>query len=96
MAAITPMVPDAIKRLPQQPSVAFSYDCPGVGPFSVVIRREGEQLWVSIDPGTAAAAAAAPPPPPPPPPAPAPPKAEPELVIETTSVSATVAANAAT
>ena len=95
MAAIMPMVPDAIKRLPQQPSVAFSYDCAGVGPFSVVIRREGEQLWVSIDPGTAAAAAAAPPPPPPsPPPAPAPPKAEPELVIETTSVSATVAANA--
>ena len=51
-----PMVPDAIKRLPQQPSVAFNYDCAGVGPFSVVIRREGEQLWVSIDPGTAAAA----------------------------------------
>jgi twitching motility protein PilT len=95
MAAIVSMVPDAIKRLPQQPSVAFNYDCAGVGPFSVVIRREGEQLWVSIDPGTCAPEAAAPPPPPPPPPpAPAPPKAEPELVIETTSVSATVAANA--
>ncbi len=93
MAAIMPMVPDAIKRLPQQPSVAFNYDCAGVGPFSVVIRREGEQLWVSIDPGTCAPEAAAPPPPPPPPP-PAPPKVEPELVIETTSVSATVAANA--
>ena len=92
MAAIMPMVPDAIKRLPQQPSVAFSYDCAGVGPFSVVIRREGEQLWVSIDPGTATRCGRAPPPPPPP--APAPPKAEPELVIETTSVSATVAANA--
>src|SRR6266576_3293018 len=82
MAAIVTMVPDAIKRLPQQPSVAFSYDCSGVGSFNVVIRREGEQLWVSIDPGTAAPAAAAPPAPPPPPP----PKAEPELVIETTSV----------
>ncbi len=88
MAAIMPMVPDAIKRLPQQPSVAFSYDCAGVGPFSVVIRREGEQLWVSIDPGTATPEAAAPSPPT------APLKAEPEPVIETTSVNATVAANA--
>src|SRR5207247_4050479 len=55
MAAIVSMVPDAIKRLPPQPSVAFNYDCAGVGTFSVAIRREGEQLWVSIDPATATA-----------------------------------------
>jgi len=88
-AAIAPMVPDAIKRLPQQPSVAFNYDCPGVGLFNVLIRREGDKMWVSIDPGTAPVVAAAPPPPPPPP---APP-AEPELIIETTSVSAVIEAN---
>ena len=58
MAAIMPMIPETIKRLPQQPSVAFNYDCDGVGPFNVVIRREGEQLWVSIDPGPTRAAAA--------------------------------------
>ncbi len=101
MAAVAPMIPDAIKRLPQQPSVAFNYDCAGVGMFSIAIRREGDKMWVSIDPGTVTPAAApppppppvaaAPPPPPPPPPAPAP---EPELVIETTSVSAVVEANA--
>src|SRR5438093_4684756 len=89
-AAIAPMVPDAIKRLPQQPSVAFNYDCAGVGLFNVLIRREGDKMWVSIDPGTVPVVAAAPPPPPPPPPAP---PAEPELIIETTSVSAVIEAN---
>jgi twitching motility protein PilT len=88
-AAIAPMVPDTIKRLPQQPSVAFNYDCAGVGLFNVLIRREGDKMWVSIDPGTAPVVAAAPPPPPPPPP----PPAEPELIIETTSVSAVIEAN---
>jgi hypothetical protein len=93
MAAVTPMIPETIKRLPQQPSVAFNYECDGVGLFNVVMRREGQQLWVTIDPGaadvprSAPPVAAAPPPPPPPPPA------EPELIIETTSVSAVIDAN---
>jgi twitching motility protein PilT len=78
MAAIAPMVPDAIKRLPQPPSVNFNYDCGGVGVFTVAIRRDGEKVSVSIDPGDAA---------------PQPMKSEPELIIETTSVSAVVAAN---
>src|SRR3954471_13533618 len=42
-AAIAPMLPDAIRRLPQQPSVAFNYDCAGVGVFNVVVRREGDK-----------------------------------------------------
>jgi len=88
-AAIAPIVPDTIKRLPPQPSVAFNYDCEGVGLFNILIRREGDKIWVSIDPGAAPPVAAAPPPPPPPPP-PAPTPPEPELIIETTSVSAVV------
>jgi twitching motility protein PilT len=96
MAAIAPMVPDAIKRLPQAPSVNFNYDCPGVGVFTVAIRRDGEKVSVSIDPGDDAAAPAdltrsaphteAKP-------TPQPTKFEPELIVETTSVSAVVAAN---
>ncbi len=93
-AAIAPIVPDTIKRLPPQPSVAFNYDCEGVGLFNILIRREGDKIWVSIDPGSAPPVAAAPPPPPPSPPPPPPPPAptppEPELIIETTSVSAVV------
>ena len=91
MAAIAPAIPDAIRRLPQQPSVAFNYDCAGVGLFNVVIRREGDKTSVFIDrdsadtPSSAPAAAV-------PPPSPAP-RAEPELIIETTSVSAVVDAN---
>ena len=95
LAAIAPMVPDAIKRLPQTPSVNFNYDCPGVGVFTVALRRDGEKVSVSIDPDADAAApadlrrsaphveATS---------APLPAKAEPELIIETTSVSAVVAA----
>jgi twitching motility protein PilT len=86
MAAIAPTVPDAIKRLPQTPSVNFNYDCAGVGAFTVAIRRDGEKVSVSIDPGDSAPAAnltrSAPQP-----------KSEPELIVETTSVSAVVAAN---
>ena len=63
-AAISTMIPETIKRLPPQPSVAFNYDCAGVGVFNVQIRREGDKMWVSIDPGGAAPVAAAPPPPP--------------------------------
>jgi len=100
MSAVSPMIPETIKRLPQQPMVAFSYECDGVGAFDVLIRRDGQQLWVTIDPriepetpaepeimsgGMAVAYT-------PPPPAPAAP-AEPELVIETTSVSAVIDAN---
>src|SRR5258705_2018964 len=90
-AAIAPIVPDAIKRLPHQPSVAFTYDCAGVGLFTVAIRRDGDKMWVSIDPGAAPVVSATPPAPPSPP-APALP-AEPELIIETTSVSAVIEAN---
>jgi twitching motility protein PilT len=95
MAAIAPTVPDAIKRLPQTPSVNFNYDCAGVGAFTVAIRRDGEKVSVSIDPGDSAPAAdltrSAPhidrkP-------SPQPTKSEPELIVETTSVSAVVAAN---
>src|SRR5262245_15885327 len=81
LAAVGPMVPDAIKRMPQTPSVTFNYDCAGVGMFNVALRRDGERVSVSIDPGDAAA------------PAPEPTKSEPELVIETTSVGAVIAAN---
>jgi twitching motility protein PilT len=88
MAAIAPMVPEAIKRLPQTPSVNFNYDCAGVGVFTVAIRRDGEKVSVSIDPGgdTTAPDLKTP--------ASPPTKSEPELIVETTSVSAVVAANA--
>ena len=88
MAAITPMIPETLKRLPQQPSVAFNYDCAGVGMFAVAIRRDGDRVMVSIDPGGPAVAAA---PPPPKPPAP---QAEPQFIVETTSVSAVIDASA--
>src|SRR5262245_27334209 len=95
MAAITPMIPDAIRRLPQTPSVNFNYDCAGVGVFSVAIRRDGDKVSVSIDPADA-------------PPgdltraaphieaksSPQPTKSEPEFVVETTSVGAVIVANA--
>jgi twitching motility protein PilT len=95
MAAIGPMVPDAIKRLPQTPSVNFNYDCAGVGAFNVALRRDGEKVSVSIDPGDAAVPAdlersaphtegrSAP----------QATKSEPEFVVETTSVGAVIAAN---
>jgi twitching motility protein PilT len=112
MAAITPIVPDAIKRLPQTPSVNFNYDCAGVGAFTVAIRRDGEKVSVSVDPDDGAGPADLPRSAPrvetrsaprvdatsaprvQATPAPPPQKAEPELIIETTSVSAVVAANA--
>ena len=95
MAAIGPIVPDAIRRLPQTPSVNFNYDCAGVGVFSVALRRDGEKISVSIDPGDAAAPAdlersaphgdgrSAP----------QATKSEPEFVVEATSVGAVIAAN---
>ena len=86
-AAIAPILPDAIKRLPQAPSATINYDCPGVGVFTVAIRRDGEKMSVAIDPAWHARAstdltATAQKP------------TEPEFVVETTSVSAVVAANA--
>ena len=84
MAAIAPMVPDAIKRLPQTPSVNFNYDCAGVGAFTVALRRDGEKVSVSIDPEEAQGVTRS---------APQVTKSQPELVIETTSVGAVIAAN---
>jgi twitching motility protein PilT len=80
---------------PRAPSVNFNYDCAGVGAFTVALRRDGEKISVSIDPDDAA------------PPADLPrsaphgearsapqaTKSQPELVIETTSVGAVIAAN---
>ena len=54
LAAIAPIVPDALKRLPQAPWVNFNYDCAGVGAFTVALRRDGEKISVSIDPADAA------------------------------------------
>ena len=87
MAAIGPIVPDAIRRLPQTPSVNFNYDCAGVGVFNVALRRDGEKISVSIDPGDGAAPAD------PTRSAPQPTKSESEFVVETTSVGAVIAAN---
>jgi len=99
--AIAPILPDAIRRMPPQPSMSFNYDCAGVGVFAVVIRRDGERMSVSIDPAGHAPGsadvtrvpsrhegtpAAAP--------VSAPQSTESGLVIETTSVGAVVAANA--
>jgi twitching motility protein PilT len=95
MAAIGPVVPDTARvQLTQGPLATFEYDCPGVGIFSIAIRKTADEVMVSIDPASAKPAAApfVPPPPaavaaPAPVPAHAP---EPELVIETTSVTAVV------
>ena len=92
-AAVAPIIPESAKKqLAQQPLATFDYESPGIGMFTVAIRRTADEMMVSIDPASAKPVAAAPPPPPPPPapPAPAP---EPEFVIETTSVSASVDAN---
>src|SRR5258705_1631720 len=69
MAAIAPMIPETIKRLPQQPSVAFNYECDGIGVVTVEMGRAREEVWVFIDPGDVAPLVpvpAAPPAPPPP------------------------------
>ena len=104
-AAIAPMLPDAIRRMAQQPTVSFTYDCAGVGLFAVIVRRDGDKMSVVIDPagngrgradqtphsnatpdaGPAIETQSTNAPPPP---------AEPELIIETTSVGAVISANA--
>jgi twitching motility protein PilT len=89
MSALAPILPDDIKRqIDQKPSVGFEYTCPGVGAFSVSIRRDGEQVTVAIDPASAGAPTATSTAPPASAPAAAP---EPELVVETTAVGATLA-----
>src|SRR5258705_3211108 len=55
MAAIAPMIPETIKRLPQQPSVAVNYECDGIGVVNREKRRRSEQLLVSIHPRGATA-----------------------------------------
>ena len=109
LAAITPTMPEPIRRLPQPPSVAFNYNCTGVGLFSVALQRDGDKITVSFDRGDASAAGLAKAAPARSEAAPQPQKAdtaeptqpapqarptEPELIVETTSVSAVVAANA--
>ena len=90
MSAIAPIVPEDMKRqVAQQPTATFDYACPDVGTFTVVIRRDGDQIAVSIDPagsasadpaGSASANATTP----------APQAAEPAFVVETTAVGAKV------
>ena len=48
MAAIAPIVPDAVKRLPQTPSVNFNYDCAGVGMFNDVSFQARADLHVYL------------------------------------------------
>jgi twitching motility protein PilT len=98
-AAIAPILPDAIKRLPQAPSATFNYDCSGVGAFTVAVRRDGEKMSVAIDPAGHTPAATDPQRSAPRAEdsvttAPKPHTSEPEFIVETTSVSAVVAANA--
>ncbi len=57
MSAIAPIVPEDMKReVAQQPTATFDYVCPDVGTFTVVIRRDGDQIAVSIDPAGSASA----------------------------------------
>jgi len=82
LSAVAPIVPEDVKPHLHQPEIAFEYVCAGVGAFSVMVRREGEQVSVAIDPASASAQAAA-----------APviaPASEPTFVVETTAGQAIV------
>jgi twitching motility protein PilT len=82
LSAVGPIVPEDVKpQLHQQPETAFDYVCAGVGAFTVMVRREGEQVSVAIDPASASTPAAAPV---------MTPVAEPTLVVETTAGEAIV------
>ena len=82
MSAVAPIVPEDVKpQLHQQPEIAFHYVCAGVGAFTVMVRREGEQVSVAIDPASASTPAAAPV---------VTPVAEPTFVVETTAGQAIV------
>ena len=60
LSAVAPIVPEDLKpQLQQLPEFAFDYVCAGVGAFTVMVRREGEQVSVAIDPASASAPAAA-------------------------------------
>ena len=59
-AAVGPIIPDMLRRLPTQPSIAFNYESPGVGRFHVVIRKDGDRVSVSIDPDATPVKAPAP------------------------------------
>ena len=82
LSAVAPIVPEDVKpQLHQQPETAFDYVCAGVGAFTVMVRREGEQVSVAIDPASGSA----------PPTAPVvTPVAEPTFVVETTAGQAIV------
>ena len=60
LSAVAPIVPDDVKPQLNQPEIAFEYVCAGVGAFTVMVRREGEQVSVAIDPAAASTPAAAP------------------------------------
>jgi twitching motility protein PilT len=60
LSAVAPIVPDDVKPQLHQPEVAFEYVCAGVGAFTVMVRREGEQVSVAIDPAAASTPAAVP------------------------------------
>ena len=82
LSAVAPIVPEDVKpQLHQQAETAFDYVCAGVGAFTVMVRREGEQVSVAIDPASASAPAAAPV---------VTPVAEPTFVVETTAGQAIV------
>jgi twitching motility protein PilT len=82
LSAVAPIVPEDVKpQLHQQAETAFDYVCAGVGAFTVMVRREGEQVSVAIDPASASTPAAAPV---------MTPVAEPTLVVETTAGEAIV------
>jgi twitching motility protein PilT len=82
LSAVAPIVPEDVKpQLHQQPETTFDYVCAGVGAFTVMVRREGEQVSVAIDPASASAPAAAPV---------VTPVAEPAFVVETTAGQAIV------
>src|SRR5258706_10060851 len=83
LSAVAPIVPDDVKLQLHQPEVVFEYVCAGVGAFTVMVRREGEQVSVAIDPASTPASA----------PAAAPvvtPVSEPTFVVETTAGQAIV------
>src|SRR5258706_3574870 len=84
LSAVAPIVPDDVKPQLNQPEIAFEYVCAGVGAFTVMVRREGEQVSVAIDPAAASTPAA---------PATVPAVAtvsEPAFVVETTAGQAIV------
>jgi twitching motility protein PilT len=53
LSAVAPIVPEDVKpQLQHQPEIAFEYVCAGIGSFTVMVRRDGEQVSVAIDPAS--------------------------------------------